>query len=184
MTRYIGETRHRASRCAAGPPHGFWIAKAFVADRHAECQRPHAEHAALGPQRGIVTFLRRVDLALVLPSREGAIRSDHTRGDLQPAVSNPLRAQNHGDAGTSCDIRHRGARTLEENWIGRRCHPARPPITRDEALRKADHSRASTPRVSNRGCCEVHGVVRCRRHADVRESNADVADEGPPPRSG
>src|SRR5207247_7257458 len=55
-----------------------------------------------------------------------------------------------------------------------------PPIARDEALRKADHSRAPTPGVSNRGCREAHGVVRCRWHADVREGDPDVADETPP----
>jgi len=53
-------------------------------------------------------------------------------------------------------------------------------IARDEALLKADRSRALTPRVSNRGCREAHGVVRCRWHADVREGDTDVADEGPP----
>ena len=154
-----------------------------MADHHAECQRPHAKQATLGPERGIIVFLRRVDLALVLPPCDGAVRIDHTHGDLQAAVGDPLRAQNHGDAGASRGIRYRGPRALEENGIWRRCFLARPPITRDEALRKADDNRALTPRVSNRGCCEVHGVVRCRRHADVREGNTDVADEGPPLRS-
>ncbi len=68
-----------------------------------------------------MAFLRRVDLALVLPPCDRAVRIDHTRGDLQAAVGDPLGAQNHGDAGTSCGIRHCGPRALEERGIGRRC---------------------------------------------------------------
>ena len=172
--------KHQLRTSTHSPPHGFWIAPAFVADHHAERQRPRAEQTTLDAEGGIGGFLGRVDLALVLPPCDGSVRIDHTRADLQAAVGHPLRAQNDGDAGKSCGICHRGPRALEKRGIGRRRLLARPSVARDEALRKADHRRASTPRVSNRGCREAHGVVRCHWHPDVREGDTNVADEGPP----
>src|SRR5207245_946473 len=69
--------KHQLRTSTHSPPHGFWIAPAFVADHHAERQRPDAEQTTLGPERGIGAFLRRVALALVLPPCDGAVRIDH-----------------------------------------------------------------------------------------------------------
>ena len=124
-----------------------------------------------------------IDLALVLPAGDGAVRIEHARGDLQAAFGDTLRPQDHGDAGQPCGIRHRGPRALEERGIGRRRVLARPSIAGDEALGKADDHRASTAGFSDCGCREADGVVRRLRNTDVCESDADVGDERPPLRS-
>jgi hypothetical protein len=86
---------------------------------------PNVSGPTLNRRRSIPSavgaFLRGVDLTLVLPPCDGAVRIDHTRGDVQTAVGDPLRAHHHGDAGKSCGIRHRGPRALEESGIKRRC---------------------------------------------------------------
>src|SRR4029079_3140172 len=42
----------------------------------------------------------------------------------------------------------------------------------NETLGEADDSRAPTSCLGDRACREIDGVVRCRRHADVREGYA------------
>ena len=114
-------------------------------------------------------------LPLVLPSRDRAVGVDDADGDLQAAIGHALRAQDDRDAGGPGGIRHISPRPLEERRIrGRRCG-ARPAIAGNEALGKADHRGALSACVGDRRCRQEDGLLRGRRHADVRERDANLA---------
>ncbi len=102
-----------------GPADGLRIAKAFVANRDAERQRPGLKHAALGARR-VNALFRRIELDLVLKSGDRTIRIDHERANQQSVVDQPLRSQNHGDLGFGRGCGDDGPGVLEETAIGSR----------------------------------------------------------------
>ncbi len=167
---------------ANGPPHRLRIAPSFVADHHPEGQPPGGEHPTLGRECGIDGLLRRIDLALVLPPRDRAVRIDHARGDLQAAIGHAFRAQYDRDVSSPGGIRDIAPRPFEERRIGRWHRRARPPVAGNEAFRKADHDRALSARLSDCRCRQKDGLLRRCRHAQVREGDANPAHGGAPSR--
>ena len=74
--------KHNVCSPPRGPADGLRIAKAFVANRDAESQRPGLKDTPPGTGR-VNAFFRGVDLDFVLKSGDRSVRIDHQSGRYQ-----------------------------------------------------------------------------------------------------
>jgi hypothetical protein len=170
--------KHDLRAAADGPPNGFRIPPPFMTNHNTKGQRPGGEDPTSGPEHRIGSFLWRIELGFVLPPGNRAIGIDHQCRDLQAAVGHALRAEDDRNAGLSRRVRHIGPRLLEKGGIGRRRWHAWPPISRNEAFRKAHQIRASAAGIGYGGCRKADGLLAGRWNANVREGDADCAQSG------